>query len=77
MGCQDLHAGGFQFGHCAAYVRVQLDVDPVLAAAGCALALVDPGFGPDGVDPVNAYGIGGAYYGGQVVRLVDLFHADG
>ncbi|MNH03752.1 hypothetical protein D3C79_630240 [compost metagenome] len=73
---QDLHAGVFQFGHGTADVRVQLDVDPVLAAAGGALALVDPGLGPDGVDPVNADGIGGAHDGGQVVRFMHLFHAD-
>ena len=76
MGRQDLHAGGFEFGHGTADVRVQLDVDPVLAAAGGALALVDPGLGPDGVNPMDADGIGGAHDGGQIVRLVDLFHAD-
>ncbi len=77
VGRQDLHAGGLELGHRAADVRVQLHVHPVLAAAGGTLALVDPALGPDRVHPVDADGIGGAHDGGQVVRLVDLFHADG
>ncbi len=77
VGCQDLHAGGFQLGDCAADIRVQFYIHPVLAAAGGALALVDPGFGPDGVYPVDTDGIGGTHDGGQIVRFVDLFHADG
>ena len=77
VGRQDLHAGGLEFGHRAADVRVQLHVHPVLAAAGGALALVDPALGPDRVHPVDADGIGGAHDGGQVVRFMNLFHADG
>ena len=77
MGRQDLHAGGFQLGNGAADIRVQFYIHPVLAAAGGALALVDPGFGPDGVYPVDADGIGGTHDGGQIVRFVYLFHTDG
>ncbi len=77
VGCQDLHAGGFQLCDCATDIRVQFYIHPVLAAAGGALALVDPGLGPDGVYPVDADGIGGTHDGSQVVRFVHLFHADG
>ena len=77
MGRQDLHAGGFQLGHGSAYIRVQFHVYPVLAAACRALAFVDPALGPDGMHPVDADGIGGAHDGSKIVRLVDLFHADG
>ncbi|MNT27112.1 hypothetical protein D3C72_1627280 [compost metagenome] len=77
VGRQDLHAGGLQLADGGAYVRVQLHIHPVLAATGGALAGMNGGLGPDRMHPVDADGIGGTHYGGQVVRLVDLFHADG
>lgn len=76
MGCQHLHALGFQMVHGVRDGVVGFDVDPIVAASGGGNQRAHACGWPHGMHLMYANGIGGADNSGDVMWLEYLLQAD-